>query len=1300
MLGDPEPISEPDPPAEDWMWPLATDGRTRLRRLGPDGRYTLRGTFGDGGQAYIWYAPDAVNGGPVAIKTSRPDGTLGRGQVAARRLTREARIMQSIPAHPNVMPLLDCGPPHLVRPESYDLRPRPDDPFEARDPWLVMPLTPHHRLDDLIAAGPLTHEEWLRIARGYAAGLVHLHRAGIVHRDLSPGNVLLTTTGPLITDFGVSWAPRWVDQGVEQTMSTGLTRQAAGRTEDWHAPEVIDAPLDERPDRHPASDIFSWGLFVATAAGRRHPWSKTVGNVGLDKFERDRMSRGDPAYDLAGPLADAGGWASLVRAALAPDPVDRPNAADLLGVLDDELAGRGSAPVRPTSPPSRRRTAVRDDDPVAAVAVLHDALRERWRSDPVWNRVGSGGRLPIAWRFDGPDDDPPDDPDAAARLIRIWRQGGESARTVVLGAAGSGKSELLVGVFRTLLTGWTKGEPLPLLVPLASWDPALTDLRTWLIEWLHVNHRFLDRPARGPVPKTQAARLLDDRHFALILDGLDEVLDKAPPRVVVEQLNNLDGPARILVSCRAGNRAVDGLFPAGATITLSSQDLGDVLRYLRRDEPDEQRWDPVVASLPHRPDLTGVLRTPLMVMLVDAIYNRRPAWAGDPEDEHRPHPRELLDLRGTEAITEHLLRGFVPARYAEEPVEYPAPDAGRWLGYLARMTAGTGELRWWELRVTSAPSSRLLLHSVTLAAVIVWTALSAGVMNAWIFGSATTGVTDAIRITSAALVCYGALVRVTGSYPAAVLAVLGAYITGTLSGSYDLAIASGLAAGFAWRPLRIPRRGGDLTSAVQVGAAAAAVVAAIRVLSLVVPLDDALVVGFAAGTFDGFALRWDEDVNGWLATGLVAGLLTWAGIQVTRGGVAAAAARWWARPEVHGLLAAVAVGAINSWADGARLEVDQPWLIAPADGLAAGLAVWWVSYWARRPAYGRVTRLLAPVLLGALTVGLNVLGYTQRADISAGVARAAGEGAAVAVLLWAALRDRPASPSRRARPALVAGAAGLLVGVLQAQSAGPVRGAAAGLAVTLAVFFFLVRGSVRSGPDRIDPIEAGIVGLTVMGLLTGFAYALLFGLVTGLAARVATDISQRKLPSLRMSAGWRQIAGGALLGVMAAVTAAQNGFPVVWLAVIGVTGGVAGAYTFGIRGDDPSNRLAASPNRLFRQDRDVFLRMTAVIAVAIGVAVGFRTAAGGQSVAVALAGAASALATYGLTAGLVVATSSTRFGVFAVRSAWLAARDELPWRLMRFLDDAHARTQVLRAAGSAYQFRHELLREQIASRRP
>jgi hypothetical protein len=83
------------------------------------------------------------------------------------------------------------------------------------------------------------------------------------------------------------------------------------------------------------------------------------------------------------------------------------------------------------------------------------------------------------------------------------------------------------------------------------------------------------------------------------------------------------------------------------------------------------------------------------------------------------------------------------------------------------------------------------------------------------------------------------------------------------------------------------------------------------------------------------------------------------------------------------------------------------------------------------------------------------------------------------------------------------------------------------------------------------------------------------------------------------------------------------------------------------------------------------------------------------------AGALAALSTtmtYGMTAGLVIAAGATRFGTLAVTNAWRAARDDVPLRLMAFLDDAHRERGVLRSNGAVYQFRHDLLREQVMRR--
>jgi hypothetical protein len=124
--------------------------------------------------------------------------------------------------------------------------------------------------------------------------------------------------------------------------------------------------------------------------------------------------------------------------------------------------------------------------------------------------------------------------------------------------------------------------------------------------------------------------------------------------------------------------------------------------------------------------------------------------------------------------------------------------------------------------------------------------------------------------------------------------------------------------------------------------------------------------------------------------------------------------------------------------------------------------------------------------------------------------------------------------------------------------------------------------------------------------------------------------------------------------------------------------------------------LITSPRRLYLQDRAAFLSTTAVITVAWGIAVGALALSTGNPVHVGLMAALTTTLTYGLSTGLVIAASTTQFGTFMLWRIWMAAKGDLPWRLMAFLDDAHRNRGVLRSNGASYQFRHQYLQQKIA----
>jgi tRNA A-37 threonylcarbamoyl transferase component Bud32 len=272
-------------------------------RLGP---YRLLRRLGEGGMGVVYLAADAA-GRLVAVKALRPSVT---GEADARhRLAHEVAIMRRVRS-PLVAEIVDAD-------------------LDADVPYIVTQYVAGRTLEDVVrSSGPLAGGDLARLAVGLAGALAAIHTVGVVHRDLKPGNVMLTsglaaepgdghaaggTAGagclfgdPVIIDFGIAQAPD----------STRLTQAGMFMgTPGYLAPEVVQGHPSS-----PASDVHSWGATVAFAATGRPPY-------GGGPFESIfyRIVHGQP--DLAGlPHALSG----LVLAALARDPAQRPRATDLV----------------------------------------------------------------------------------------------------------------------------------------------------------------------------------------------------------------------------------------------------------------------------------------------------------------------------------------------------------------------------------------------------------------------------------------------------------------------------------------------------------------------------------------------------------------------------------------------------------------------------------------------------------------------------------------------------------------------------------------------------------------------------------------------------------------------------------------------------------------------------------------------------------------------------------------------------------------------------------------------------------
>jgi hypothetical protein len=273
------------------------------------GRYLLSGRLGAGGMGtvYLGRAGGPEAGPPVAVKVVHPE--------LAGDPEFRARFADEVAAARRVAPFCTA--------RVVDADPA------AYPPYLVTEFVDGVPLGTAVAdGGPLDPSTLHGVALGVAAALAAVHAAGVVHRDLKPGNVLLSLSGPRVIDFGIARALDVARAHTQVGMLVG--------TPGWMAPEQFRGGAVGPP-----SDVFSWGSLVAYAATGRNPWG-TAGGMSLPPAEQaQRIVEGVP--DLAGLDGPLRG---LVERALAKDPARRPTARQLV----DELLGGSGAPAGAVDP--------------------------------------------------------------------------------------------------------------------------------------------------------------------------------------------------------------------------------------------------------------------------------------------------------------------------------------------------------------------------------------------------------------------------------------------------------------------------------------------------------------------------------------------------------------------------------------------------------------------------------------------------------------------------------------------------------------------------------------------------------------------------------------------------------------------------------------------------------------------------------------------------------------------------------------------------------------------------------------
>jgi serine/threonine protein kinase len=290
------------------------------------GRYELLDVIGHGAMGTVWRARDQVLAREVAVKEVRLPALMSPQDraVARERSLREARVAARL-THRDVVTVHDV--------------------IEADgSPWIVMELVPARSLARVLAEdGPMPPARAAEMGVVLLEALGSAHAAGIVHRDVKPGNVLIPADGrAVLTDFGI--ATMAGDQALTQA---GMVMGTPG----FCAPERIrGAPAS------PASDLWSLGATLYAAVEGRGPFD----GQGSALAVLANIVHGDPpAAASAGPLGP------VIAALMNRDPAARPDAAAARLMLAAACGADQAEPAGEPAPAGERQSSAAEDLTVA-----------------------------------------------------------------------------------------------------------------------------------------------------------------------------------------------------------------------------------------------------------------------------------------------------------------------------------------------------------------------------------------------------------------------------------------------------------------------------------------------------------------------------------------------------------------------------------------------------------------------------------------------------------------------------------------------------------------------------------------------------------------------------------------------------------------------------------------------------------------------------------------------------------------------------------------------------------------------
>ncbi len=339
-------------------------------KLGP---YEIQSPIGAGGMGEVYRARDTRLDRVVAVKIL-PSHLSGSPE-AKQRFEREARAISSL-SHPNICHLYDVGSQDEID-------------------YLVMEYLEGETLASRVDRGPLPVEQALRVATEIADALTKAHGKGLTHRDLKPGNIMLTKSGAKLMDFGLAKPPALTAAAVSETLTASKPLTAEGMlvgTYPYMSPEQVQGrEADAR------SDIFALGaVLYEMVTGKRAFQGKSPISVASAILEKDPepITTSQPLAPLA--------LDHVVRTCLAKDPDERFQAAHDVRLQLKWIASGGPPFATTASRPNRERWIWISTLVVLLAALVGVYLRTPPnRPQPTWSYILAPEKTGFAY-FAGP----------------------------------------------------------------------------------------------------------------------------------------------------------------------------------------------------------------------------------------------------------------------------------------------------------------------------------------------------------------------------------------------------------------------------------------------------------------------------------------------------------------------------------------------------------------------------------------------------------------------------------------------------------------------------------------------------------------------------------------------------------------------------------------------------------------------------------------------------------------------------------------------------------------------------------